>query len=359
MMRQTTYALIPLLATVLWSGCTYEPPPEVSLVQVQDGVFRLGEDIVMEFSVPVDPATLGIRIFPGDVDIEGQLLHTDSPHLGTCRPTNSPCPRNTVFTMAEDRKSATLTLDPEDLGQADVPLALEIRQGLTGDTGIATGTSYWFYFQFKPTDQTLDDSTEDVEFMDGVYLIFGTVNKPLPVILQLMSEFIVLPDGRVAMVGAESDNLEGYPRNTTDPEGLYIDDTDQGFTIFASAEMRSVNHERFVTSEPFAIFLVIGPVEVELFGVVMTGIIVTDEHTGYDRIEGTLSYDGISMSTGGGPTFDYEANSTTFVADYVPPGLVPEGTPRVCGDVCGAVVLGTCQPPEDFPREGFCEEPAE
>ena len=359
MKKQTTLALITALLTVLWTGCTYEPPPEVSLVQVQDGVFRLGEDIVMEFSVPVDPETLGIRIFPGDVDIEGLLIHTDSPHLDTCRPGDSPCPRNTVFTIAEDRLSATLTLDPEDLGQADVPLALEILEGLKGDNGVTTGTSYWFHFQFKPTDQTLEDSTEDVEFVDGVYLIFGTVDEPLPVILQLMSEFIVLPDGRVAMAGAESDNLEGYPRNTTDPAGLYIDDTDQGFVVFAYAEMRSVNNERFVTSEPFAIFLVIGPVEVELFGVVMTGIIVTDETTGHDRIEGTLSYDGITMSTGGGPTFDYEANSTTFVADYVPPELVPEGTPRVCGDNCGAVVAGTCLPPEGFPREDFCEAPTE
>ena len=359
MKRTSTYSAFLLLATITCAGCTYEPPPEVSLVQIQDGVFRLGEDIVMEFTMPIDPATLGIRVYPGHRDIEGILIHADEPHLGTCRPADSPCPRGTTFTVSEDRESATLTLDPEDLGQADIPLALEVREGLLGDNGIATGTSYWFDFQFKPTDQTLDDSTEDVEFENGVYLIYGTVDEPLPVILQLFSDFVVLPDGRVAMVGAESDEIEGAPKGSTDPEELYIDDTAQGFCVFAYAEMRSVESERFITSEPFAIFLVIGPVEVELFGVVMTGIIVTNRQTGHDQIEGTLSYDGITMSTGGGPTFDYDANSTTFVAYYISDDKVPEGNPEVCGDICGAVVAGTCMPPDGFPREGFCDEPAE
>lgn len=339
-----------MLLLAALGACTYEAPPEVNLVQTTDGVFRVGQDIIMEFSAPIDADSLGIRIHSGDRDIEGALLHTDEPLLATCRPADSPCPQNSILTLSPDGMAATLTLDPERLGQPDVPLALEVRQGLASTEGAVTGTAYWFDFQFKPTVETLEESTEDVTFMNGTYILGGTVDEPLPVILTLVTNIIVTSDGRVALIGAEADEIGDAPKNTLNPEELEIDATDQGFAVFAEGEVRSVDGERFLATDPFEINLVIGPVQVSLDGVRVNGIVRMADDGSCDRIEGTLSYDQLSIATGGGPEFDYEAATTTFVADFVPDDLIPEGAPVVCGDQCGAVT-GVCDVPEGFAAE--------
>ena len=344
--------LLVLFATLSF-GCTYEPPPDVVLEQTEDGVFRVGDSLILAFSAPVDPTTLAIRIHSGDRDIEGLLTHLDEPLMATCHPADSPCGEDTELVMSDDRLSASVTLHPDTLGQPDVPLTLEVLTGLTGDSGIATGTEYWFDFQFKPTEEDLVNSTEPIEFENGVYIIGAQVDQPLPVIVTLLTDFVVLPDGRMAMVGAEGDEIGDAPKNTMNPDELVVDESDQGFAVFATGRIRVSEGERFVESEPFEIKVIIGPVTATLEGVRMNGIMVADENGGVDRIEGTLSYTAITMQTGTGDPFLYDADSTTFIALYVPEEKIPEGTPQVCGDTCGAVT-GVCDQPESFPGDDIC-----
>jgi len=345
--------LVTLLSLFLIACVEYEAPPEVQIEQPADGIYRTGDPITLLFSEPVRRGTFGIRVWQGERDIELDLLAT-SPLLHTCGLSESPC-GDATLAMADDRMSATILLDSEGLGQPDVPLALEVVAGLTNDLGSDRIAPAWFDFQFKPNDADIPDPVEPIEFEDGVYMIVAVIDEPLPTVISLMSHFIATEDGRIAMVGAEADELGDAPRNTKDPEQLEIDVSDQGFAVFAEGTIRENEDGRFIATDPFPIRVTLGPIVVDLTGVRFNGFLLPGED-GHENIEGTLSFETLILDTGVGDPFEYEASSTTFCANFVPPELVPEGTPEICGDQCGGAVGGTCLPPEGFPLNGICDE---
>lgn len=353
-----------LLSLFLWavaSGCVltedYNPPPEAKLRSPETGTFFVGDSLVLEFSKPINPDTLVVQVWPGELDLENELI-ADAPLLANCTTASSPCGTAT-FTLSEDRMEATLTLDPAGLGQADVPYALEVTDALRGEDGVKRGVPAWFNFQFKPArpdvsnNGTNNGTGEPIEFEDGVYIVVGTIMDPLPATLNLVTDMQVLSDGRLAFSGAEGDEIEGAAKNTANPEELTIDAGPEGFAILGYGTIvLSDSGERFLESEPLLVELKLGPIIVALTDLRLTGKVFLNEATGHDKIEGTISFASVVVTINDNPT-EYEAGSTTFVADWVAPELVPEGTPMVCGEVCG-VVTGVCNPPADFPAEEFC-----
>lgn len=344
-------ALLAIACAPLLAACVeYDAPTEVTLDQPADGIYRVGDTLTLRFSQAIDAATLGIRVWPGERDIEGALLAYD-PSQAVCTPGASEC-GTTTLVVAPDRLTATVDLDPEGLGQADVPLSLEVVPGLVGATGADRVAAAFFDFQFKPSDEDLDP-TEPFEFQSGAYMIVATVEQPLPTVISIMGDFLVTEDGRLAMAGAEADEIGEAPRNTKNPEELQIDASEQGFTVYATGNVRGADGETFVTTDPFDITITIGPITILLEGVRMNGIMEPLEGSEHDSIAGTLSYQRVVLS--GALSHEYEAGSVSFCANYIPPELVPEGTPEVCGDLCGAVVEGTCMPAGDFPSNGVCD----
>lgn len=233
--------------------------------------------------------------------------------------------------------------------------------------GNDTGTSDWYDFDLTPpgadTAETEDlvnadmAETEDpVEFEQGVYIISANLGEPIPTPLTFVSDIVVSPDGRVAIVGADGDAIEGAPRDTQDPDQLFIDSTEEGFAIFQTGTMTVFEGEMFIETDPFNITMSVGPITMDIQNMVMMGIVAPDpDNTSHDRIEGTLTYESAELSTGGSQTSTYEGSALAFSAPFVPPEHVPAGTPSVCGgDLCGAVT-GHCDVPAVFPPEGICE----
>jgi hypothetical protein len=338
-----------LLASFALTACTFDPPPDATLTVPEDGIFLEGDPLVLVFSEPIEESTLTIAIWPGDRDIENEL--TGTPILSGCTASTSPC-GTTVLEVDDDRLGAQVLLDPEEIGQPDVPLALQIAPGLEDENGNPTGASYFFDFQFKPLEVAIPD--DPIEFDSGVYIIVAVVDDPLPTIVTLVTDIQVNELGEAVFAGADGDEIAGAPRNTQNPDELYIDDGDEGYTIFSTGHMRLVDGERFLETIPFEVELSFGPIVVTIESVRLDGIVVTDEDTGNDRLEGTFSYTGITIQNGDDAPFGYDAGSVTYTAVYVRPNKVPEGTPMVCGDLCGAVT-GRCTPPEGFPPAGFCQ----
>ena len=116
--------------------------------------------------------------------------------------------------------------------------------------------------------------------------------------------------------------------------------------------MSREEEERFVTTHPFTIHVTQGPLGIDLAGVRICGKVFTQE--GHDHMEGTLSFESATLFSGE-TEFEYDGGTTTFIGRYAPEEVVPEGAPDICNDICGAVVLGQCDPPNGFPPDEFCQ----
>ncbi len=333
-------------AALLASACVYDGPPEVRLVAPEGGTFVRGDPLRLEFSEPIDPSTLVLRIWPNRRDGEGELASGLEPRLPDCTPGSS-CGA-TRLAVADDARSATLTLD-EELGRPDVPLILEVAEGLGDEGGAKTGVASLFDFQFRHTRKA---NEEPVEFDQGVYVIVAEIADPIPAVLTLITETRVAPDGRAALAGAEGDEINGAPKNTRDPANLIVDAGPEGYAVFTGGFVTLDGGERFLETDPIEMTLVLGPIIVAIHDVRINAKIVRSEETGRDRLDGTLSFSSVTLNPGE-DGFDYPAGNAPFSADRVPDELVPAGTPQLCGDLCGAVD-GICEPPVDFPPADFC-----
>lgn len=334
-------------------GCAYEPPPEVRVMPPAEGVFYAGDTVQLRFSVPVVPESVAVRVWPDQRDIELNLLPGMTPLLDTCAATAVQCGTNTA-TLVEGNTTLELAFDPAGVGRPDVPILLEVLPGLEdAATGAVTGTSLWYSLQFKPVEQI----AAPVDFDEGYYVVLSVIEQPVPTVMTMLTHLKRGPDNRVALAGAEADTVTpDTPVNTTRAADLVVDETDQGFVIFAYATLReSEAGERFFETDPFLFELRLGPIIARVNGTRLTGKIVDDVESEHDRIEGTMSYDSITLDIGNGDPYDYEAGSATFVAAWAPPEELALGVPDICGEQCGWVTA-QCFPPAGFPSEGFCGE---
>ncbi len=338
----------PLLLAALLFACEYVPPPSVVLVAPEQGTFESGDPVQLRFDQPIEAATLAVSIWPDERTVENELPASSKAHVSNCRPTKSPC-GDLNLELSKDRKTATLTFDPEGLGRPDVPLLLEVAAGLKGSEGAETGTNVFFDFQFRP----VEANVEGLTFEEGTYIIVGVVEQPVPAVLTLITDIRTRADGRVVMVAAEGDEVEGEPKNTHDPTKLFVDDTDMGFALFVGAQLRVAEDtgERFLESDPFQVVLALGSVNLTIHETRLTGKIIEVE--GHDQIEGTMSFSSVELANGVSEPFSFPAGSTTITGIWVAPEDIPENSPTVCGDQCGAVTA-QCEPPEGF-NEGFCD----
>ncbi len=332
------------------AGCeNYNAPPDVKLQAPEGGAFAVGVPLTLNFTEKIDPATLTVSIFPDARDIEGEFPSTVVPLVKSCTLSKGTC-GDLTLAVAANGMSATLTFADDGLGAAGPPMVLDIEPGLSDLDGNDTGRDIYYDFQFR-TQQFVNE--DPVEFDDGVYIIVGSVSEPLPAVLTLISDIKVLPSGDFRLAGAEGDPIStDFAKNTANPEELLVDESNLGWTAFVTGFIRLENGERFLESVPVGIDLPLGPVTLKMADVRLFGKIVKNS-AGKDRIEGTLSFSKITLVNGNRST-DYDGGAAAVSADWVSPSIAPAGHPIVCGDLCG-VVTGTCNPPADFPGEGFCE----
>lgn len=332
-------------------GCqTYGAPPDVTLELPEGGAFAVGTPLKVVFTEMIDPSTLKLSLWEDVRDIEGEFPVGAEPIISSCTATKKTCGDLTVE-VAADGMSAVLTFDEAGLGAAGPPLILDVEPGLADLDGNDTGRHIYYDFQFR-VEQFVN--TEPVAFDDGVYIIVGSVTQPLPAVLTLISDVKVLPSGEFRLAGAEGDPISNdLPKNTSNPEELLVDVSDQGWTAFVPGFIRLEGGKRLLETTPVQIDLPLAALTLKLADVRLFGEIVKNPE-GHDRIEGTLSFTKITLVNGSRST-DYEGGAAAVSADWVPPDKAPSGHPVICEDLCG-VVTGLCLPPADFPGETFCED---
>lgn len=338
-----------LLLAVLAAGCAvYDPPPEATLIQPEGGAFTEGESVRIEFSESVDPDSIRIQLWPNERDIENEIAAGTEPVVEPCLATTTCGELGVALNNAGD--ALTLTFG-EELGKPGRPYIIELLPGAADLEGNTTGASRYWDMQFKAN---VEENIEPIEFDDGVYIVLAQVDDPIPAVLTLISEIRVLEDGRFALAGAEGDEINGAPKNTREPENLIVDETDQGWTGYASGFVTlTEDNKRLLETDPFDLVLPVGPLEVHMDSVRLFAEIVKNPDTGMDRLDGTLSFEGLTLVNGANMS-EQPGGSTALIADIVPEDVIPAGHPLLCEDLCGAVIDGLCEPPPDFPDPDFC-----
>ena len=157
----------------------------------------------------------------------------------------------------------------------------------------------------------------------------------------------------MVLAGLDGNPIDGAAKNTDDPTEIVINENDTGWSVFLTGFVRLEGDQRLLETDPIDLTVPAGPITVSLQGVRMFAEITKDPETGKDRFDGTLSHTGLVISTPTRST-DYPAASTALQIEQIPEGDLPVGGPELCSDLCGLIV-GLCEPPDDFPPAEFCE----
>lgn len=347
-----TLFLLTTLGMGLVACETYDPPPEVDLTQPEGGAFVVGSPVNVTFTEEVDVNSLQVRIWPDTRNKEGLFDDDVKPLVEACTPGD--CGDKLKATLGEDGKSLQLEFDPMSIGKAGSTVYLEILPGLMDKDKNDTGVSQFFTLSFKLSDDNMRVNEEPVPFDQGTYILVGEIAEPIPAVMNLVGEVRVNKDGTFALSMAEGDHIDGAPKNTSNPDELYIDAGDTGFAVHISGFVYYRDGERLLETDPTNVAIPLGFLDVDLKQVRLNGKIVKNPETGKDRIEANLSFEDLDIIRRGKVT-PYPGSSTALAGDWVAPEKAPEGHPKVCGDTCG-VVTGTCNVPEEFPPMGVCDE---
>ena len=331
-------------------GCTFDPPPEVSLDYPRSGAFGAGEPLSLRFSEPIRSDSLIVRVWPAETDAEGELVAGLQPRLGDCRPARC---EGAELTVSADGQSARLDLESDYVTGG--PWTLEVAAGLSDTAGRRTGTSAWFDFLVTgrpPRSEEPEDRT--APFQGGVYLVLAPFGPPLPVQLTLLVDFDVTPAGAFASVATRAMPIPGAPPTSEDPSQLRIDDTERGFVLYSHGRIVIDGGAPELRTEPTELAVTVGGLSVRLTNLRLNALIVTDPATGAHRLDGTMSFGSAVLTPAGGEPFEQVGSTAAFSAHRVPEGLVPAGVGRVCGELCPAGGPTHCGAPDGFPGAEYC-----
>ncbi len=185
-------AILALAVTPIVSGCfQVDNPPVTTIVGITDGVLvDPYQPVLLQFSEPIVPASLRVRVVRYEIDAEGYLFDEDP----------DPDTELTVLFDSADEALGTGTLDgartsysmklpsPPPIGPQ---LALVIDAGLSDDKG-----NHWTARQVVKFGYQLSCSAggKATKFPAlGKYFWLITVDKPVPAQIQLLSEMRVEP----------------------------------------------------------------------------------------------------------------------------------------------------------------------
>jgi hypothetical protein len=219
--------LLALAPVAPFGGCEiYDSPPRVFVVDLVDGNLPdASAPIVLEFSEPIVPSSLSLKIALLETDIEGNLFDEDAEDATD--EDGNPTELTTFYVhsggkdqgggvgvLSEDGRKFTITLDaPLPIGPV---LVLQVEPGLddpdgtsadgTIDATDATKTRQRIPFGYKFSCQA---GASSAIFREGAYFFVVDVDVPLPTQLQLWVYFTV--DTETGVVTGQFTNADRIP----------------------------------------------------------------------------------------------------------------------------------------------------
>ncbi len=355
---------------VLMTACTYDPPPEVTLVTPANKIFVIAEPIYLEFSEPVQPGSLEVRVWPGQKDLytlEKERKPGVEAVMDTCTVASSPCAGGKV-TLGIDAAltRATLLAESGAFGPVGTPLVLEVTGALSDEAGQRKKVSVFFDFQIAEEiwgpkgDVTANDGDNEEIALEplgipmGRYLFAADFTSPVKLSQQFWTDLRADDfTGEFVMLLTDADPVKNAPINTSDPKLLVMDTGDEGFIFAIQGKVHRDEEDKLVfKGDPVTLTQKIGPITFELRDMVIAGSIVS---TG-DKIvwDGTLAVKEVYYEVGGKETI-YPADQANFQIRELAAEDVPEGMPTICMKNPCVVVGGRCDLLPQWPPSGLCD----
>lgn len=193
-MRALPFAFVFVLVAVLAApACErYEPPPRASVVGLESGVLvDPRAPLVVHFGMPIDPATLFVKVAMLDVDIEGNLFDEDDDPDTELRVLIEHDPvEGDLGARAElDPDQSTLRLVPDAALPVGPKLVLIVEGGLRATSGRVTR-----YRQKIPFSYVVQCAAGPSAFASGTYFVLLEVEEPLGTQIQLFARIEVDPE---------------------------------------------------------------------------------------------------------------------------------------------------------------------
>lgn len=358
----TRAALVALSLITLLQACSsfvYDPPPEITLNRPLKGTFVSTEPLTLTFNEPVDPDSFVFDLWDPVLTVEGELPEDATPLVSGCSVARSPCDMDVSVTPIENGAGnvtgMSISMPARGLASPGSTVVMQVLEGLADEQGNTAGASSFYNLQFSAPEGGRFN-VEPVPFQQGTYIYSSVITDPVPAVLTLISDTVVMSDGRFFTAGGEGDEINGAPKETTNPRNLIVDPTDQGWAAHISGFITlTEDGERLLETDPVDLYLPTAPLYVFLNGVRMNGKIVKDDE-GNDLLTGSLSFETLELRIGAldAKPIVYDGGSQDLVGIFVPEQDRPANHPLVCGDQCGAII-GSCEPPAGFPDDDVCE----
>lgn len=390
-MRRTTPIISLLLASGAWlGGCLYDPPPEADLITTADNVFLLGDPLVIRFSEPIKPASLEIRVWPGQTEhytLEDELKPEVEPLLDTCTLAKSPCPaqRELGITLTLDEAGTEATVEvpewaltPPEETTLGAPMVLEVTGALTDLQDRRKKASFFFDFQIVreiwnpyadasggddvPTIDAGDvGPVEPLGVAEGGHLFYSMFN--LADILELPQQLychvrVDQLSGQWVAIMTDADPInDEVPKNTQNPEELVMDFGAEGFIFTMTGRIKRESGGLAFDSDKATMVQTIGTISFEVRDMIIRGVIVIDEVTGLSRWDGVLASSEIVVKFGTMDPEIYPAEQANFSMTELEPQHVPEDMPTVCTEAPCESVGGYCDlsASDPWPPASLCE----
>lgn len=350
---------------------TYDPPPEVSLVQPQIGFWTSDTALTLKFTEAIDPASLVVTIYPGEKDIEGNFRPDVKPIVEHCSLATSPC---NGMTLSLDEPATTATIIQNDVfaDRVGTPLVLIVEKGLRDPKGRTRQVDTSFDFQINPR---CGNEPLSIDLQSGVITMTANL-LVLPVWLHMYLDMAVDPaTGKVVVVGtfAQLDKTRdpALPTNYPYPDGFRPELDENGWAVtFNGCLVDQHDGTFFFQSDPFDVHIVVlNSIPVVLAGFQVQGTIVPGGGTsadcvdfpgtceGHDKGSGTLSTSGGSF---GDPPTAVDPITTAWTGFGVTSAELASypGLPRACEDEpCAELDAagGDCQLPSPWDPGAACE----
>lgn len=184
-MKARALLLSPLLALAAGFACeSYDPPPRATVVGLSAGVLDDSRaPLVIDFGMPIDPATLNVKVAVEETDVEGNLYDEDADPDTELEVlvAHDQLDGDLASTSELEADGSRLRLVPDAALPVGPKLVLIIEPGLTSKDGAVTR-----YRQKIPFSYTVKCAAgTPTKLASGVYFVLLDVQEPLGSQIQL------------------------------------------------------------------------------------------------------------------------------------------------------------------------------